>query len=58
MSKLANKLKNSDFYEKNPPEKWVKVGTISDLVIYPVKSLPGITVTQAVTTILGLQGMQ
>ncbi|XP_021962844.1 mitochondrial amidoxime reducing component 2 [Folsomia candida] len=55
MSKLANKLKNSDFYEKNPPEKWVKVGTISDLVIYPVKSLPGITVTQAVTTILGLQ---
>lgn len=38
------------------PEKWVKVGKIKDLIIYPVKSMVGIPVNEAVLGRLGLHG--
>jgi len=36
------------------PEKWMQVGTVSKLIIYPVKAMPGIEVNEAEITPLGL----
>ena len=40
------------------PQKWIKVGTVSHLFLYPVKSCQGISVKEATATTLGLKGMQ
>lgn len=40
------------------PEKWVKVGKIENLFIYPVKGMPGISVREASLETLGLKGTQ
>lgn len=40
------------------PEKWGKVGKIKDLLIYPVKGMPGISVNEAVLGRLGLKGLK
>jgi uncharacterized protein YcbX len=37
------------------PEKWVKVGQIKDLLIYPIKGMPGKSVDEAVLGRLGLK---
>ncbi|CAL8142134.1 unnamed protein product [Orchesella dallaii] len=38
------------------PEKWIKVGEIKKLNVYPVKSMSGVSVNEAVVARLGLQG--
>ncbi|CAG7833888.1 unnamed protein product [Allacma fusca] len=38
------------------PTKWVKVGNIASLILYPIKSCKGIYVDKAFVTPLGLQG--
>lgn len=38
------------------PEKWVKVGTVKRLIIYPIKSCAGTVVEKGVITTLGLKG--
>jgi len=42
--------------KEKAPEKWIKVGTISDLIVYPVKSVAGIYVHEGTATKLGLKG--
>jgi len=37
------------------PEKWAKVGRVERLIIYPIKSCPGVQVNEAVVTTLGLK---
>ncbi|ODM96331.1 Mitochondrial amidoxime-reducing component 1 [Orchesella cincta] len=37
------------------PEKWVKVGSVKKLVVYPIKSCQGVVVDKAVVTTLGLK---
>lgn len=39
------------------PQKWVKVGEVKDLVIYPMKGLPGLSLTEAELGSMGLKGM-
>ncbi len=39
------------------PEKWVKVGTVKKLIIYPIKSCAGTVVEKGVITTLGLKGV-
>jgi len=38
------------------PEKWVKVGTVKSLIIYPIKSCAGNVVQKGVITTMGLKG--
>jgi len=37
------------------PQRWVQVGKLSKLIIYPIKSCPGVVVDSAVITRLGLK---
>lgn len=37
------------------PQKWVKVGRVNKLIVYPVKSCQGVLVDKAVITTLGLK---
>jgi hypothetical protein len=37
------------------PEKWVRVGKVESLIIFPIKSCPGVQVNEAVVTTLGLK---
>jgi hypothetical protein len=37
------------------PEKWVLVGKVSKLIIFPIKSCQGVEVDEAVVTALGLK---
>lgn len=38
------------------PEKWIRVGTVKELTLYPVKSCKGIRVDEATTTMIGMKG--
>lgn len=38
------------------PQKWIKVGTLSKLTIFPIKSCRGVSVPEANVTKLGLHG--
>lgn len=38
-----------------PPSKWRKVGELSDLIVYPVKSLGAVRMTEMECTVLGLK---
>lgn len=40
---------------KRRPEKWALGGNVDKLLIYPIKSCPGIPVDEAVITTLGLK---
>ena len=40
----------------NALQKWVKVGTVKKLIVYPVKSCKGVEVETAQITELGLAG--
>jgi hypothetical protein len=42
---------------KVTPTKWVRVGSVKELILYPVKSCQGIHVNEAETTIIGLKCM-
>ncbi|CAL8082895.1 unnamed protein product [Orchesella dallaii] len=37
------------------PQKWVKVGNVKKLIVYPIKSCAGVVVEKAVVTTLGLK---
>jgi len=56
VSSLAAVLASVWFWKKKSlkgvpkPQKWVKVGTVSKLIIYPVKSCSGVIVETAVLT--------
>lgn len=39
-------------------EKWMKVGQIKDLLIYPIKGMPGFSVKEAFLGRLGLKGTE
>lgn len=39
------------------PQKWIKVGVVKELVIYPVKSIPGISVTETQLGSMGFVGL-
>ena len=39
------------------PQKWIRVGTVSELMIYPVKGCQGTHVREATLTKLGLKGI-
>jgi len=61
VSSLVAVLASAWFWKKNTlkdvpkPQKWVKVGTVSKLIIYPVKSCSGVIVETAVFTQMGLK---
>lgn len=38
------------------PQKWVRVGAVSEIILYPVKSCKGINVHEATCTKIGLKG--
>lgn len=40
---------------RTKPRKWVKVGTVKKLMIYPIKSCQGFSVDKAILTGLGLK---
>lgn len=40
------------------PNKWMKVGQIRDLLIYPIKGMPGFSVKEASLGRLGLKGTE
>jgi hypothetical protein len=50
---LASNLKS---VKPQEPKKWVRVGVVSELCLFPVKSCQGIQVDEASTTMIGLQG--
>lgn len=41
----------------SPIKKWVCVGRVSKLILYPVKSCQGIHVDEATATMIGLNGI-
>jgi len=41
---------------KQEPDKWIRVGTVKKLILYPVKSCKGVEVDEAKTTQIGLKG--
>jgi hypothetical protein len=51
---LLNKMSARSSNVIKTPDKWVRVGTISQLIIYPVKAMPGVYVNKAKVTQLGL----
>ncbi len=53
---IANKVLKASKPIDTLPEKWVKVGQINDLRIYPVKGMPAISVKEASVGRLGLKG--
>ncbi len=38
------------------PKKWIRVGTVKDLIIYPIKSCKGVSVPEVTATNIGLKG--
>ena len=38
------------------PKKWIRVGTVKDLILYPIKSCKGVYVGEATATLIGLKG--
>ena len=38
------------------PKKWIRVGEVSNLTLYPVKSCQGIDVNEATASAMGLKG--
>jgi len=38
-----------------PPKKWVRVGTVSSLLMYPIKSCKGVLVSQSTVSTVGLK---
>jgi len=52
---LALKAKSSNGVKG--PQKWVRVGTVTQLVIYPVKAFQGTHVDEATVTKVGLSGI-
>jgi hypothetical protein len=53
---IMSKLIRNPIRKDKIPDKWIRVGTITELIIYPVKSLPGVHVDKAIVTSLGLKG--
>lgn len=53
---IAKKIIKASESVDTLPEKWVKVGQINELLIYPVKGMPGISVKEASVGRLGLKG--
>jgi len=41
---------------KAVPSKWIKVGEVKSIYIYPIKSAKGVSVSDAIITNLGLKG--
>lgn len=42
--------------QENVPEKWIRVGKVKELILYPIKSCKGIRVDEATITKVGLKG--
>lgn len=42
--------------EEPVPKKWIRVGAVCELILYPVKSCKGVNVHEAVCTDIGLKG--
>lgn len=40
------------------PKKWIRVGTVKELLMYPIKSCKRVHVQKATCTQIGLQGME
>lgn len=40
------------------PKKWVRVGTVKELLMYPIKSCKRVHVREATCTQIGLRGMK
>jgi len=51
----ASKITSDTNQSTSKPEKWVKVGTVKKLIVYPIKSCAGVIVDKAVITTLGLK---
>jgi len=52
---LANSLTGST-NNSVEPKKWVRVGTVTNLILYPIKSCQGIYVEEASCEMIGLKG--
>lgn len=54
-SRVSQKISSSVEKVAAKPEKWVKVGTVKKLIIFPIKSCAGTVVERGVLTTLGLK---
>lgn len=55
---IAFKSGRSDVKKKIAvPKKWIRVGTVKELVIYPIKSCKGVNIHEATCTQIGLMSM-
>lgn len=52
LQRQGNKLTKED----EVPKKWIRVGAVSELILYPVKSCKGVNVHEATCTDIGLKG--
>lgn len=57
LSKTLFRKKSKPSKAQLKPEKWVKVGTVKKLIIYPIKSCAGTFIEKGKLTTIGLECM-